>query len=339
VRDFRSLTSAPITADVARCTIRWRVALRSVALTIAALLCAACASTPEPVSDIPRVAAASITNVVNDRDIRLPLEAYDLTPTQFVVYENARNRASAACMRRKGFTYELPPRPTRGLQPVNHRRYGLPDVEQARVYGYQAPQDEAEANAIQRAEEISRALSREAIQALTGGTRSEPVNVNEPYPTVGTGCLGEAIGQLGAEKLQLDRAFVEDLQGESYDSSLADPRVQRVHRAWSACMAEAGFKYKTPLDGNNDEWSRPELPPGVFVDRPKPLPAGSRELIVATTDAECNRKVNVAGIWMAVEAAYQEKAIEKHQEELARIEADLAELLRKLGLAPQTTGA
>lgn len=286
-------------------------------------------------TDIPR-ALGPIVRVASDYDIRLPLDAYYFTPFQSAVYQNALARRISACMAEKGFDFEPPARPTAGLGPTNARRYGMTSLDHARRYGYQpVPRSEAEAHAIQRSAELDRGLSKEGVLALTGGMKVS--DVNEPRPTVGAGCYGEAVGALRSADLDRNRSFVDRLQNESYNRSMADPRVQEASKRWSACMAEAGFEYEEPLDPNNQGWQRPELPEGIFVDQVTVLPPDSREVIVATKDAECNQAANVAGIWMAVEAAYQRQLIDKHQQELDRIKSDLAQLLRTLEIDVRAT--
>lgn len=320
-------------------TMGWRLAARLIAVT--GLLFMACTAGGEAANRIPTVPIAQMTPLATDNEIRLPLDAYALTPSQLAVYDNAVDRFIAVCMKKQGFTLELPALPTEGLRPTHNRRYGLTNLEHAKLYGYQRlPRSEAEATATERRLEIGRQLSAEAAIALNGG--AGPVELDKPYPTVGTGCRGEAVGALGAEDLSPNQAFLEQLELDAYDRSKADPRVQAAFEEWSACMTEAGYDYPTPLEANNDDWPRtvavatPSDPRHSTSQDPlyrtEPLPVGSRELSVATKDVECNRKANVAGIWYAVETAYQRQVIEKHQEELARIEADLTNLFRRLGL-------
>lgn len=303
--------------------------LATVRFLMVATLIFPLAACPFGGDSVPEVPESRITRVSSDYDIRLPLDAYEPSPSQIVVYENAVERFLATCMRAKGFAFDRPLRPTEGLEATHFRRYGLLDEEHAKGYGYQGEPPSEDDEALQKRIQIERKLSPQGVQALTGGQQVR--DLNEPQPTVGAGCYGEAVGSLGAEDLGPNSALVDRLEGEAYDRALADERVQDAFDSWAACMREAGYSYGNPLDPLNARWSR-STQPEPEADVVALLPGGSPEIRTALADATCNKNVNVAGIWMAVEAAYQDQVIEKHQEELARVQDDLTELLRRLGL-------
>jgi len=90
-------------------------------------------------------------------------------------------------------------------------------------------------------------------------------------------------------------AFAE-LDRELYLTAQADPRVQAAMAGWRACMAEAGERYADVWAANDDvRWSGPA-----------PAPA---EIAVAKADLACRTRTALPGTWLAVETAYQQRAI------------------------------
>jgi hypothetical protein len=92
------------------------------------------------------------------------------------------------------------------------------------------------------------------------------------------------------------------LATKSWSTSAADSRVRQVFASWSVCMKRAGFDYPTPLD--------------VLQDRELLARASPAQRAAAVADTSCKREHNVAGVWAAVEAAYQRTLIEENQSAL-----------------------
>lgn len=83
--------------------------------------------------------------------------------------------------------------------------------------------------------------------------------------------------------------------------------MQAAFAAWSDCMTAAGYSYAGPWDASDDQWLS-----DVVTDQ---------ERLVATADVTCKHETNLAGIWSAVDAAYQERLIEQHAEALTALQA------------------
>ncbi|MBP2056739.1 hypothetical protein J2Z21_009758 [Streptomyces griseochromogenes] len=117
------------------------------------------------------------------------------------------------------------------------------------------------------------------------------------------------------------------IKGNSFDDSLADSRVKAVFSRWSACMKAHGYHLADPLKAA-------DLP---SMSAPEPT---SAEIAQAETDVACKGKVNVVGVWFAVESAYQKSEIKENREKMADIKkqrvveaADIQRLLRSLSAA------
>jgi hypothetical protein len=70
---------------------------------------------------------------------------------------------------------------------------------------------------------------------------------------------------------------------------------------WRTCMKSAGYDYDDIWKANNDpRWAGPQPAP--------------EEIPTATADVTCKKKVDLAGIWLTVEAAYELEAIHQRSE-------------------------
>lgn len=116
-------------------------------------------------------------------------------------------------------------------------------------------------------------------------------------------CLADARRTLAAGGALVDENFINLIAIEASERAEADPRVQEAFGDWSDCMKVGGFDYADPWEANDDSWSGDT--------------ASAREIAVAVADVECKLATNLIGIWMAVEAAYQDLEIEENAEALA----------------------
>jgi hypothetical protein len=227
--------------------------------------------------------------------VTLPLDSYRASPGEQLVIDRARGALFRSCMARFGLTM-----PKRDPAPVigdpNRERYMLADEQAARSRGYHPPP--AEQAAARRAAEPRR-LPPDYLAAASGRGAVRIRGV--PVPS--GGCAGEATRRLtlGGSAVAVQR--VEELSAWSWDRAKRDQRVVAVFAAWSACMDESGYHYRTPMAANDDPAFRTGTPT-------------AREIATATADVRCKRRVNLIGTWAAVEAAYQRQAIAQRRAEL-----------------------
>jgi hypothetical protein len=233
--------------------------------------------------------------------VSFPLDAYRLTGQEYVDVNRAIRILGGECMRRFGLTWR-PPDPPSTFQLQNERRYGVIDPHTAATRGYHPPAPMLTPPEPDRAPEPSPA----DISVWAGqGQRSY-----KGMPILEGGCVGEATRKLSAGASIMDTGFVSRLVSQVGDQAEADQRVGDAFSAWSSCLREAGFDYRDPWTANNDPaWQRTEI--------------STEEIATATADVRCKQRVNLIGIWYAVEVAYQKQAIEKHGDELDRIRDQL----------------
>ena len=116
------------------------------------------------------------------------------------------------------------------------------------------------------------------------------------------GCVSEASQQLGpvdpggvaAAQESAAQEAVDNAQSQADSAALLDPQVTSAVQAWSACMAQQGYSYKTPQEAMSDAW-------GLIPDQ--------NELNTAKTDAQCKVQVNLMGTISQVTFDYEQKAV------------------------------
>jgi hypothetical protein len=280
-----------------------RAVLRlSITLAAGGLIVAGCtgpdtgapARQPEPAVSVPAAGTGPAA--------ALPLHRYLPTREQETVSRDAEQAAFRQCMARLKF--EIPAGPIAADTTDDQRdRYMLADPAVAQARGYHPDEAEAAAQA-----SVAPAPSRPPAH-ITAATGRGPSRVNGVEVPEG-GCQGEVGARLDSAGDQSARQFVNDLQRMSWDRSLQDSRVRAVFQAWSACMAEAGFFYRTPRDANNDP----------AFNTPKASP---EEIRTAVADVRCKQTTNLVGIWSAADVGYQQQAVAANQGRLDGIARDI----------------
>jgi hypothetical protein len=270
---------------------------RAVAGVVVLAALAGCGgATGSAVSPEPALAGTARTS---GPGLVLPLDAYGPSPREQRTIDRAEAIAFDRCMARLGFPATGPHVPVTPADP--HRdRYMLADARAAHSRGYHPPAaEQAAADAAAR-----RTLPADYVTAAGGRGAARLHGVPVPRG----GCAAEAAARLRTDASGRDLAVVTRLRDWGWDRAQRDSRVLGVFARWSACMAEAGYAYRTPLDANDD--------PAFAADRPT-----RAEIATAVADVACKTRVGVVDTWAAVEAAYQRVAIAGHGAELRRARA------------------
>ncbi|WTW96774.1 hypothetical protein OG216_26945 [Streptomycetaceae bacterium NBC_01309] len=253
----------------------------------------------------PGIGAAP--TISSDHEISLPLDAYALSRHERDVVDKAVDVAANACMARFGLSWPPPYRPPAKFA-QNARAYGVISPVDAARYGYHPPLPEGvtPADAARLAQEDSgRSASTTATQraVYTGNGFAETGVQGVPAG----GCLGEARVSIGAPTAP--DTFVQTLRNEAHEASETDSRVRDLFDRWSSCMAKSGYKYTDPREAHNDDRWWDNSGGGM----PTPV-----EIAVATADVRCKQELNLVGVWVAVESAYQQQAIDDNVEQLTQ---------------------
>jgi hypothetical protein len=270
------------------------VAFRSgpaIVLAAVVMLTASCTRAAAISEQPAEPAVGEIPVVVNSAALRLPVELYLSTAVQNDRAARARLVLIRKCLARYGFSYTVNPVASSAYGPASltDRRYGITDAELAGVHGYGlGPRDPG---LVVRPEKPE--IGTDGQTVLTGYGRTEIKGLAVPEG----GCIAEADRALNRDIPKVDDVRLgNQLQFQSFEQSKADSRVRAVSAAWSACMKQTGLHYADPLGAAADpEFSGPPSP---------------REIQVALADIRCKTVTNLVGVWFAVEAAYQQRAID-----------------------------
>lgn len=181
------------------------------------------------------------------------------------------------------------------------RRYAVADPEVAAVHGYHPP------STADVRREFYEAHTDAELEVLVGVTADGEPAARDDIPD--GGCLGSAarataVAPAAASALQDGQELVSTVQADAWHAALGDPRVLDAFAAWSACMAEAGYRYAAPMDANDDpRWWTADT-------------AGPDEIATAVADVACKQSTGLIPVWSAVEADHQEQLIAASQSEL-----------------------
>ena len=275
-------------------------------ITLAVASACTADSAPEAPPEI-----GTVRQITDLSQVAFPLEAYEMTAEEDIVLQRAVWQLAIECLNRFGADITPPPLVATN-ELLTSRRYGLLDLESAGAWGYHGGDP-----AVDRANvEADGPAAAERLGGLTGGLLfGEGVDgVSLPPGAPRDGCLNEARRILAEGGEMYDPNFLFSRANEALIRAERDERVEAAFTAWSACMADAGFSYAGPWDANNDSQWREDI-------------VTDQERLVATADVTCKLETNLIGIWNAVDAAYQERIIERDAELLAEMVEDRRQLI------------
>ncbi|GAA3039982.1 hypothetical protein [Actinokineospora globicatena] len=284
-----------------------------VASTLAVVVAGCGAAEPPNKDTSGEPALGQVSTLKETFDLVLPLDAFRATAEQEATINTANDMLIQECMRRFGFERPVAKRP---ITREPNRRYGISASDDYPNWGYHpSPEQFVDGK---NAPENKYKPSDAEWEVITGS--GSAVVEGEKVPE--GGCLGEAgraldLYQGGATSRTAVDDFVQKLTVESNVAARADSRVLAAWSAWSTCMDEAGFDYATPWDANDDEdWWTEQTPT-------------EDEITTANADVACKEKTNTIGINLAVEAAYQDRLVERNAETLNDLRTRLATRVKR----------
>ncbi|MFJ2767897.1 hypothetical protein [Streptomyces sp. NPDC087300] len=256
-----------------------------------------------------------------------PLSKYELSDRDNKRKEQATSRLVQRCMRSYGFAdFPLYPRPekpqemgeTFSLTALSVSPYGMLDLEQVRRWGYGFDPDQAEFTPEPLGPEGRAVTSQEREVLNDFGRAGHARAVVDGRKVPEGGCTGEAARRLMGDEAKRMRlwGYVDERSVEIDKVVAKDARVRRVFRDWSRCVRDKGFaSYESPAAAFRDEGWRKGASGGNTA-RTK------RELGTAVADVECNRKLNVAGVWWVVSAEKERADIRRNAGRYEAVRAD-----------------
>jgi len=136
-----------------------------------------------------------------------------------------------------------------------------------------------------------------------------------------------------AEQAEADKCgtIIQDFSNATQDGALAgintlgnditndvqhDPAVKAATRAWSACMAKNGYTFTQPQAVWGQELRAMYGSGSISIGAPVSVSAQQAQLAAAVTDADCTQSSDLAGIYFAVQASYEQQLVNANQQAL-----------------------
>jgi hypothetical protein len=119
----------------------------------------------------------------------------------------------------------------------------------------------------------------------------------------------------GADKGAL--AGIDALSNDIANDVLRDAAVKNATQAWIGCMAKNGYSFHQPQDVFRQEiqamyGSSRFINPGAAVS----AAANQAQLAAAVSDANCTQSTDLAGIYFAVQASYEQQLVNANAQAL-----------------------
>ena len=133
--------------------------------------------------------------------------------------------------------------------------------------------------------------------------------------------VGNFTGNQGNSALAGIQALGQTIRSDEFK----DPSIAKATKAWSACMTADGYVYGTPNELINSVMavsraaSKTTVTGGLTITAPS-LTAAQKaaQIAQAEADAACTQSTDLAGIYFAVQAGYEQQIVDANQPELSK---------------------
>jgi hypothetical protein len=140
-------------------------------------------------------------------------------------------------------------------------------------------------------------------------------------------------------------AGIGTLSNDLYNDILKDAAVKNATKAWSACMVKNGYSYANP----GPVWIQQlrsalgQSGGGINLGQAISASANETQIAAAVADADCTQSADLAGIYFAVQASYEQQLVNANQQALTsavqQYRAAYAKELSKLNALLRTAKA
>jgi hypothetical protein len=161
------------------------------------------------------------------------------------------------------------------------------------------------------------ALSSLGIDASAPGTNSGSLPAAEQ---AAIGKCGTIVSDFTNTVDNGPLAGIQALTNDIYNDIQHDAQIKTATTAWSACMGRNGYSYPDPLTMFKDELrslfgaapGKKILVGGTSVSTSQ----NQAQIAMAVTDANCTQSTDLAGIYFAVQASYEQQIVDANQQAL-----------------------
>jgi len=186
--------------------------------------------------------------------------------------------------------------------------------------------------------------------APAGGSPSAPFAGTPPGAQAAAGKCFNILENFNNAQLAHSMAIIETLNNDIGNDEVADGSIKKAMANWSACMAKNG--YRTSNANTFAEQAQvtlglrppPGPNPGPLTPPGQPTAAQNKaQIAMAVADANCTLTSDLAGIYFAVQASYEQQFVSANQQALnagvRRYKAAFARALKTMPALLRTTSA
>jgi hypothetical protein len=120
-------------------------------------------------------------------------------------------------------------------------------------------------------------------------------------------------------------AAVQTLGQTIQSEDFKDPSIAKATKAWSACMAADGYHYGTPNELLNSVMNvirgasvTTQTATGTVTGPSLTAAQNAAQIAQAGADAACTQSTDLAGIFFAVQASYEQQVVDANQPQLSK---------------------
>ncbi len=189
--------------------------------------------------------------------------------------------------------------------------------------------------------------------ATASDSLGSPANPVGSLPTAAQAAAGKCaniVAEFNDAQFATSMAGIGTMNNVISTDVIQDPEFKNAMKAWSACMARNGY-----TSSDADALAMQELTgiglraapgsgPGTTVPGSGPTAVQNKaQIATAVTDADCTQASDLAGIYFAVQASYEQQVVDANQQALnaavRQYKAAYAKELSKLPALLRTTSA
>jgi hypothetical protein len=156
------------------------------------------------------------------------------------------------------------------------------------------------------------------VLGLGGGLPASPPSVPAAEQAAAGKC-GTIIQDFANATQDGALAGISTLSNDIANDVQHDPAVKNATQAWSACMAKNGYSFDQPQNVFGQELQamyggQHSISPSTPVS----ASAQQAQLAAAVTDANCAQSADLAGVYFAVQASYEQQLVTANQQALSK---------------------
>ena len=150
---------------------------------------------------------------------------------------------------------------------------------------------------------------------LGGGLPGNPPSLPAAEQVAADKC-GTIVQDFGNATQKGALAGISALSNDIDNDVARDAAVKAATRAWSECMAKNGYTFAQPQNVWGEELRAMYGSGSISIGAPVSASAQQAQLATAVTDADCTQSSDLAGIYFAVQASYEQQLVNANQQAL-----------------------